>query len=96
MHVLPAGALRSDVHLLRCDLSAYQATEEDIHPILDRHLAKRWLEEARSLRFGETLSFRYRVQLRETSTMEALLREISALDGVERVMVIHGEEGGGD
>ena len=75
-----------NVHVLRCDLAAYQQTEEKIVPVLDRHLSRRWLDEARALRFGETLSYRYRIVLRDENSVAALLRELSEIEGVERVV----------
>jgi hypothetical protein len=79
--------------LLRCDLAAYEAHEEAILPVLDAHLKRRFLVEARSLRFGETLSYRYRVELRDPAGVEALLRALSDVEGVERV-VVHTEPDG--
>jgi uncharacterized membrane protein YhiD involved in acid resistance len=78
---------RNGIQLLRCDLAAYEAHEEAIVGVLDAHLSKRWLVEARSLRFGETLSYRYRVQLKDPKGTEALLQALSAVEGVERVVV---------
>jgi hypothetical protein len=95
MHVLPISRFRGEVHLLRIDISAYQIGEKDIAPILDKHLLRRWMEEARSLRFGETISFRYRVMLKRDGSLEQLLRDLSALEGTERVLLMHGEDGSG-
>ncbi|MBN1335978.1 MAG: DUF4956 domain-containing protein [Deltaproteobacteria bacterium] len=78
---------RNGIQLLRCDLAAYEAREEAIAGVLDAHLKQRWLVEARSLRFGETLSYRYRVVLKEPNGTEALLQALSAVEGVERVVV---------
>ena len=78
---------RQGVQLLRCDLAAYEAREEAIRGVLDAHLARRWLVEARSLRFGETLSYRYRVILKDPTATEALLQALSAVEGVERVVL---------
>lgn len=85
-----------DVHLVRCDLVAHESREDDVDKIFDKHVSQRWLEQARSLRFGETLSMWYRVSLRRTSSLEQLIRELSALEGVERVVILANEEVNGD
>lgn len=78
-------------HLLRIDLAAYQGTEATMLAVVDRHVRRRSLVEARSLRFGETLSYRYRIVLRTDRTLEPFLREMSAVEGVERVVLDAGE-----
>jgi len=81
-------------HLLRCDMAAYQGTEGGMLAVVDRHVQRRALVEARSLRFGETLSYRYRIVLRKDRTLELLLREMSAVEGVERVIIDAGDASG--
>ncbi len=85
--VLPLGGARGAIHQLRCDLAAYEGTEKDVLDVLSRFVKRRTLMEARSLRFGETLSYRYRVVLRDEDQIEALLRELSDVEGVERVVL---------
>jgi hypothetical protein len=97
--VLQATLLRranTPALLLRCDLAAYEAHEEAILPVLGAHLRSRFLVEARSLRFGETLSYRYRVELRDPNGTEALLRALSDVEGVERVVVYSEPDGTGE
>lgn len=81
-------------HLLRCDLAAYQGTEGPMLEVLDRHVFRRALVEARSLRFGETLSYRYRIVLQREHALEPLLREMSDVEGVERVIIDAGDDSG--
>jgi hypothetical protein len=81
-------------HLLRFDLAAYQGAEGTTLQVLDRHVRRRSLVEARSLRFGETLSYRYRIVLRRDRTLEPLLREMSDVEGVERVIIDAREDRG--
>jgi hypothetical protein len=78
---------RGPGHLLRFDVAAYQGTEGRLLEVLDRHVSRRALVEARSLRFGETLSYRYRIVLQRDRTLEPLLREMSDIEGVERVII---------
>jgi len=85
--VLPLGGARGAIHQLRCDLAAYEGTEKGVLEVLARYVKRRTLMEARSLRFGETLSYRYRVILRDEDQVEALLRELSDVEGVERVIL---------
>jgi hypothetical protein len=85
---------RGPGHLLRFDLAAYQGTEGRTLQVLDRHVSRRALVEARSLRFGETLSYRYRIVLRRDRTLEPLLREMSDIEGVERVIIDAGDDSG--
>lgn len=87
LQVLPLSGVRGRVQLLRCDLSAYQGSESVLIDSLTPFVKQRWLVEARSLRFGETLSLRYRVILESDADREAMLRTLSELDGVERVIL---------
>jgi len=87
MQALATLRSHNGIQLLRCDLAAYEAREEAIRGVLEQHLARRSLVEARSLRFGETLSYRYRVVLKDPMGAEALLQALSAVEGVERVVV---------
>ena len=95
LYILPLGGTRGPLHLLRCDIAAYQGTESAILEVLDRFLRKRSLVEARSLRFGETLSYRYRVALKKEDQLEALLRALSDVEGVERVVIDAEDESAG-
>jgi|WetSurMetagenome_2_1015567.scaffolds.fasta_scaffold220792_1 hypothetical protein len=95
LHVIPLGGPRGEIHNLRCDIAAYEGRESEIGKVLDSHLGRRWLVEARSLRFGETLSYRYRVVLKDRDGLEAFLRDLANVEGVERV-VFDTEEPGGE
>lgn len=76
-----------EVRLLRCDVASYEGVERRVEEVLKRFLSHRALEEALSLRFGEMISYRYRVTLASSATLEDLLRELSQIEGVERVIV---------
>lgn len=89
--------LRGEVHLVRCDLVAHEARKEQVQAVLDKHVKERWLEQARSLRFGETLSLWWRVTLKKDTTLEVMIRDLSAVEGVERVIALaSGDELPGD
>lgn len=83
---------RGDVQVLRCDFAAYEGTEARMLDVLDKHVRQRSLIEARSLRFGETLSLRYRIIMNDPRRLEPLLRELSGVEGMERVVVYTDEE----
>ena len=87
MYAFPIFGLRSDVLLLRADYSAYTGVEPEIAKVLDRHVHARWLVQSLSMRFGETLSVRWRVTMRDPAGTEVLVKELSALEGVERVLL---------
>ena len=91
---IPMG-VRGTIHLLRCDIAAYEGTEKSVLEVLERYLKRKTLVEARSLRFGETLSYRYRVVMKDDSQIEAMLRELSDVEGVERVIVDADQEASG-
>lgn len=91
LQVIPLGP-RGEVHFLRCDLAAYEGREVNIAKVLDDHLKERWLIEARSLRFGETLSYRYRVVFKDDKKLDDFLRELSNIEGVERIVLDKEEE----
>ena len=83
--------LRGEIHLVRCDLVAHDSRQAEVYQVLERHATRVWLEQARSLRFGETLSLWWRVALRRDATLESLLRDLSKIEGVERVIALAGD-----
>lgn len=87
LNVLPIGSVRQPVYALRFDVNAYEDTAARVHEVVDRYASKRWLTEARSLRFGETMSYRYRVVLHKDDQLDALLRAVGDLEGVEQVVL---------
>ncbi len=93
--ILPLGATRGPIHMMRIDIAAYEGTEKALKTVLDTFLRNRTLMEARSLRFGETLSYRYRVVLEAEEQIEAMLRELSDIEGVERGVVDADEDAAG-
>jgi len=93
LYVVPLAGVRPDrLRTLRCDVAAFEGIEAEMDRVMDRHIARRWLVEARSLRFGESLSFRYRVVVSDPEASAALLRELGAVEGVERVVLDLAEE----
>ena len=87
MYVFPMFGLRSEVLLLRTDYAAYEGVEVEIAKVLDKHARQRWLVQSMSMRFGESLSVRWRVVLRDPAVSERLIKEMSGLEGVERVVL---------
>jgi len=94
LQVIPLAGLRADrIRIVRCDVASFEGIEKRVEETLDRFLTRRWLVEARSLRFGESLSLRYRVVVRDTDEIPAMLREVGAIEGVERIVVDLGDGG---
>jgi hypothetical protein len=93
MYILPLSGIRRKIHTLRCDVAAYEDLESNLDQVLDQFLRKRWLVEARSLRFGETLSYRYRIILKDQDSVQPLVRALSDLEGVQRVVLGIEDEG---
>jgi hypothetical protein len=93
MYILPISGIRRKIHTLRCDVAAYESLEAKLDQVLDTHLRQRWLVEARSLRFGETLSYRYRIILKDPDQFQPLVRALSDLEGVQRVVLGFEDEG---
>lgn len=94
--VLPGARPHQDIHQLRCDVSAWQVGEADLQPILDRHVRRRWLTSVRTRRFGESLSLDYRLSLASSASIEALVRELAQVEGVERVTLLTEDDPGED
>ncbi len=92
LFVVPLSGTRGEVLGLRVDIAAYEGAEADAAGVMDRYLRRRWLTEARSLRFGETLSYRYRVVFKDPDSLEAMLRELAGVEGVERIVLETDEE----
>ena len=89
---LPHVGRGESVFLVRVDIEAYEGREGAVAAVLERYTARRSLEEARSLRFGEVLSYRYRVKVLADAAIESFIRELSEIEGVERVVVSTGDE----
>jgi uncharacterized membrane protein YhiD involved in acid resistance len=84
MHMFEPG----EVRLLRCDVVAHDANGKLVEEVIDKHSGRRSLEQARSLRFGETLSLHYRLRMRNGAKIEHLVRDLSNIEGVERVSLL--------
>lgn len=95
LFVIPLSGTRGEVLGLRVDIAAYEGAEADAAGVMDRYLRRRWLTEARSLRFGETLSYRYRVVFKDPDKLEVMLRELAGVEGVERIVLETDGEGTG-
>jgi len=93
LEAIPLGTSMAHTFRLRVDLAAYEGTESLITQVLERYIAKRWLVEVRSLRFGETLSYRYRVTLKTPIQYDLLMKDLSDVEGVERVVLEPEDEG---
>jgi hypothetical protein len=91
LQLIPLG-VRGDVRLLRVDLATYKIGEGDLDKRLDEFVERKWLEEARSLRFGETLSMRYRVVFKSGKSIEQVVRSLSVIEGVERIVLLANDE----
>jgi len=89
---LPFTRAASDVQTLRCDVAAYELGEGALAPLIDKYARRRWLTTAQSQRFGEAMTLTYRIVLKRKARLEPLVRELSALEGVERVTLMS-EEG---
>jgi len=93
LHVIPLSVVRSAlIRTLRCDVAAFEGTESALNEAMDKHFSRRWLIEARSLRFGEVHSYRDRVVIKNPDGVGDVLRDIGAIEGVERVVLDIGEE----
>ena len=86
--VLPGARPQEELVVLRCDVAAYQCGEAQLIPAMEKHTLKRWLKSTRSMRFGESLSLNYCILLRKNASIEALTRDLAALEGVERVTIL--------
>ena len=95
LQALPFVRRNTTVHNLRCDLAAYEGAEEPVENLLKTHFSRYWLQEVRSLRFGETFSYRYRVMFSDQATLTTFLQALSEVQGVERVVLSAEDESGG-
>ena len=95
LQALPFIRRRHSVHNLRCDLAAYEGAEDPVEDLLRKHFKRHWLQEVRSLRFGETFSYRYRVMMDIGIAPTSFLQALSEVEGVERVVLSAEDESGG-
>jgi hypothetical protein len=74
-------------------VAARDEAERTVHrPVFDRYLRSHRLIGVRSLRMGEFQSMSYLVELRDLAREEDLVRDLAALEGLQRVTLVHGEE----
>lgn len=85
---LPGTRPAPEAFQLRCDMSAHQCSAADLEPVMDQHVQESFLFEARTSRFGEALSLRWRVVLKPGSKVEVLLAALSEVEGVERATLL--------
>jgi len=85
---LPGTRPQPEAYVLRCEVAAHQVGERELAPLMTPHLEESQLNEAHTRRFGEALSLTWRVVLKPDATLEALIRELAAVEGVERVTVV--------
>jgi hypothetical protein len=81
---------------VRCDVAAWQCGDAKLTPIINRFCSQSSLTSTRSLRFGETLSLTYQVFLNDEAEVEAMVRELAAVEGVARVVALSGGIEGDD
>ena len=87
-----AGSLRD--FLLTFERSAATPEGEDVHlPVFERYLRSFRLANVRSRRLGEFVSLTYHVRLRDEEEAPYLVRDLSAREGIQRVVINRGEEG---
>jgi hypothetical protein len=96
LSLTPLGGLRTKVSVLRTDVAAYNEIESRIEPVLEQYVKRRWLMETRSMRFGETLSYRWRVILKDDRQQNDFLRALAGVEGVERIIMSADEHGSGE
>jgi len=77
----------------RSPRSIFEGVEQEAKKALDRHLSPRWLAEACSVRFGEAVSLRYRVVVRDPGKIGVMSCDMANIEGVERIVVNLGDEG---
>ena len=85
---LPGTRPTPEAYVLRCEVAAHQVGERELAPVMTPHLERQHLDEAHTRRFGEALSLTWRVVLKPEATLEVLIRELAAVEGVERVTVV--------
>ena len=83
---------RQKVQRLRVDIAAYSQAEEELDKLLETYVRDSWLVEIRSMRFGETLSYRYRLVLKPKAEPRALTRAVAEIEGVEKVVLVDDSE----
>jgi uncharacterized membrane protein YhiD involved in acid resistance len=61
-------------------------------PVFDKHLAQYSLLHVRSARLGEFLELSFFVRLKKPEQSQVLIRELSSLEGIDRVSLLVGED----
>lgn len=85
---LPFTRAAADVQGLRCDVAAYELGEAELNAVIDKYARRRWLNSIQTQRFGEAMSLTYSIVLKRSARIEPLVRELSALEGVERIVIV--------
>lgn len=94
LHWTRHGAVARNEFLLSFQLSPSDDSEESSRytPIFQRYLLRHELLNIKSLRFGETTRLTFHVVMRDPGQSNALVSELSALEGLTNVSLNVGEE----
>jgi uncharacterized membrane protein YhiD involved in acid resistance len=93
---LPAIGVHRPVYGLKCEIGSWTGLEDKLEAAMASFVYRRWLVELRSSRFGETLLYHWRVQLHDPARLSELVRILSDIEGVERVLIAVDDEASGD
>lgn len=85
------GSVRRKELLLRFYMVPQEGDENIYQDVFDRHLSSHTLLNVRSVRLGQYLELAFHVRLRDPERHQQFVRDLSALEGLERISLILGE-----
>ena len=93
LHWTRHGATGRDAFVLSFDLvpSVGEGGRPQYEEVFARHLHSQSLMSAKSVRLGERVNHTYQVYLQDPEQVTALVEDMSALEGIHRVILSYGE-----
>ncbi|MBD3334033.1 MAG: DUF4956 domain-containing protein [Candidatus Eisenbacteria bacterium] len=94
LHLSRHGRPRQAEYILQFNVVAGEEARKPYLPIFDRYLRQSSLIHVKSVRLGEALQLSFYVALKEAREGQRFVSELSALEGINRVVLSYGEEAG--
>jgi len=85
------GSVQREELLLKFYMIPQEDDESIYREIFDRHLSSHTLLNVRSVRLGQYLELSFHVRLKDPGRGQQFVRDLSALEGLERISLILGE-----
>jgi hypothetical protein len=92
LHKSKYGMVEQKDYLLRFSMIPSDVSEPVYQPIFTKYLAEYSMINMRSARLGQYLELSFKIRFKRMDQSQAFIRDLSALEGIERATLVVGEE----